>query len=113
MRPRYLLEHALLGNKLAGLLSATRDCLHHHAIDSGGWGRRPLPLLIAATEVGYDYAGTVRDFSPIFARDTTVSGRPGHTALPKGPSLPRTLAVHPARDLPLPKVPEGAILAPS
>ncbi len=73
-RPLYLLEHALSQSQLAQLLSATRDALQSHAIDGGWWEARALPLLIAATEVGYDYAGTGTDFWPIFAERFGTAG---------------------------------------
>ena len=40
----------------------------------GWWESRALPLLIAATEIGYDYAGTGTDFWPIFAKRFGTAG---------------------------------------
>ena len=63
----YMLEHGMQADEIHALLLATRSCLTHHGIDGGWWTLRPLPLLVAATEVGYAYRGTGTDFWPIFA----------------------------------------------
>jgi hypothetical protein len=68
----YLLEHGRFGDSADALLSAVRDALADHSIDSGWWNARSLPLLVAATEVGYDYEGTGTDFWPIFERRFAV-----------------------------------------
>lgn len=44
-----------------------REGLRGHPVGAEWWNSRPLPLLIAATEVGYDYRGTGTDFWPIFS----------------------------------------------
>lgn len=80
-RSLYLFEHGLSGTDLAELFAATRDCLRAHSIDSGWWGTRSLPLLIAATEVGYDYAGTGTDFWPIFAQRFGMASHVDRNAL--------------------------------
>lgn len=63
----YLLEHGLTGSNLDELLRATRFCLQRHRVESTFWTLHALPLLVAATEVGYAYRGTGTDFWPIFA----------------------------------------------
>ncbi|MCW5140693.1 hypothetical protein [Burkholderia cenocepacia] len=64
--PLYLLEHSLIGEDLGAVLNAVRICLHRRPIEEAWWRRHPLPLLIAATEVGYTYRGTGTEFWPIF-----------------------------------------------
>jgi hypothetical protein len=66
-RPLYLLEHGLAAEEVDRLLAATGDALGDHAVAGGWWSVRPLPLLVAASEVGYAYRGTGTDFWPIFA----------------------------------------------
>ena len=66
--PIYLLEHEVQGTDLTQLIAMVRASLETHPIDSGWWEARPLPLLIAATEIGYVYRGTGTDFWPIFAK---------------------------------------------
>lgn len=76
--PLYLLEHEVEGDNLAQLLATVRASLARHRIDSGWWGSQPLPLLVAATEIGYVYRGTGTDFWPIFAErlgDATFGDR--------------------------------------
>ena len=63
----YLLEHDLAGNDLDVLFRATRSCLLRHRVEGAFWTVHALPLLVAATEVGYAYRGTGTDFWPIFA----------------------------------------------
>ena len=63
----YLLEHGFPDRDVAKLFVVVQDCLRRHAIEGGWWSFRPLPLLVAATEIGYAYRGTGTDFWPIFA----------------------------------------------
>jgi hypothetical protein len=65
--PLYLLEHGLSDVDLQTLLRSTQCCLRHRRVGEPWWGSRSLPLLVAATEVGYAYRGTGTDFWPIFA----------------------------------------------
>lgn len=50
------------------MLTSVRSGLAQHRIESGWWGSQALPLLVAATEIGYVYRGTGTDFWPIFAQ---------------------------------------------
>lgn len=82
--PLYLLEHAVEGDNLAQLIATVRASLTRHRIESGWWGSQPLPLLVAATEIGYVYRGTGTDFWPIFAErlgDATFGDRAALSAL--------------------------------
>ena len=65
--PLYLLEHGLAGGDLDGLMRAVRASFAHHSVEGGWWALHPLPLLVAATEIGYAYRGTGTDFWPVFA----------------------------------------------
>lgn len=65
--PLFLMEHELAPADLDQLMVAVRSCLARYNVSDPWWERHPLPLLIAATEVGYVYRGTGTDFWPIFA----------------------------------------------
>lgn len=65
--PLYLLEHGLESADLSSLMASVRASLARHRIEAGWWDTHPLPLLVAATEIGYVYLGTGTDFWPIFA----------------------------------------------
>jgi len=62
----YLIEHGLDVDELTALRTEVRANLRHRALDSGWWNNCDLPLLVAATEVGYRYRGTGTDFWPLF-----------------------------------------------
>ena len=79
--PIYVFEHGLAPADLGRLLSVVRGCLRVHDINSGWWTKRSLPLLVAATEIGYDYAGTGTDFWPKFADRLSVTGHVDRQAL--------------------------------
>lgn len=65
--PLHLLEHGLDQADLTSLMGSVRTSLARHRIEAGWWDSHPLPLLVAATEIGYVYLGTGTDFWPIFA----------------------------------------------
>lgn len=65
--PLYLLEHGFEGADLTHMMVVVRSALGRHRIESGWWTGHSLPLLIAATEIGYVYRGTGTDFWPLFA----------------------------------------------
>jgi hypothetical protein len=65
--PVYLLENGLDATELNALSAAVRSSLTLHRIEGHWWTPHPLPLLVAATEIGYVYRGTGTDFWPIFA----------------------------------------------
>lgn len=65
--PIYLLEHDFDAVDLNTLSAAVRSSLARYPIESHWWVPHPLPLLVAATEIGYVYRGTGTDFWPIFA----------------------------------------------
>jgi hypothetical protein len=76
--PLYLLEHNLIDTDMDELCRATRSCLLRHRVEDRFWSIYPLPLLIAATEVGYTYRGTGTEFWPIFAErfgETSIADR--------------------------------------
>lgn len=64
--PLYLLEHGLEGGDLEQLMTVVRSSLVRHRVDDRWWGVHALPLLVATTEIGYNYRGTGTDFWPIF-----------------------------------------------
>ncbi|MBF9151710.1 hypothetical protein [Novosphingobium jiangmenense] len=64
--PIYLFEHDFDNADLKMLSAAVRSSLARYPIESHWWVPRHLPLLVAATEIGYVYRGTGTDFWPIF-----------------------------------------------
>lgn len=82
--PRYLLEHGLNCSEITALKVAIRSALRRHPIESSSWSARALPLLVAATEIGYVYRGTGTEFWPIFAEqlgETSIGDRAALSAL--------------------------------
>ena len=61
----FFIEHGLDINEFEELRGAVRRSLLIHALDSGWWDNHELPLLVAATEVGYRYRGSGTDFWPL------------------------------------------------
>ena len=55
--PTYVFEHGLAPRDLSELISNVREGLLNHRIESAWWALRALPLLVAATEIGYLYEG--------------------------------------------------------
>lgn len=82
--PVYLLEHDFDAADLKMLSATVRSSLARHPIEAHWWVPRPLPLLVAATEIGYVYRGTGTDFWPIFAEQlgqTSLGDRGALSAL--------------------------------
>jgi hypothetical protein len=97
-RSSYLLEHGLSQPEVIQVCTQIRDGLRLHPIGGGWWNTRPLPLLVAATEVGYDYQGTGTDFWPIFGERYGIAGhvdRHALSALFEREAARRKLAVPP------------------
>ena len=89
--PVYLLENGLDATELNALSAAVRSSLTLHRIEGHWWTPHPLPLLVAATEIGYAYRGTGTDFWPIFAEQleldffNNVENPSLEAGLPAGP----------------------------
>lgn len=60
----FFVEHGLGGAELDDLRADVRASLRTHPLESGWWDQHDLPLLVAATEVGYRYQGSGTDFWP-------------------------------------------------
>ncbi|MEZ4447726.1 MAG: hypothetical protein R3B72_52100 [Polyangiaceae bacterium] len=60
----FFVEHGLGGAELDDLRADVRASLRVHPLESGWWDQHDLPLLVAATEVGYRYQGSGTDFWP-------------------------------------------------
>lgn len=60
----YFIEHDLDPVELAGLWNSVREELAAKPLEHVSWSVAPLPLLVAATEVGYRYRGNGTDFWP-------------------------------------------------
>ena len=63
--PVYFIEHGFSKKETDRLIDDVRNSLNTHPIESRWWNTNYLPLLVAATEVGYRYRGTGTDFWPV------------------------------------------------
>lgn len=63
--PVFFLEHGLNDSEVSDVLTDVRHLLGAHPIESVWWRSNCLPLLLAATEVGYRYRGSGTDFWPV------------------------------------------------
>lgn len=61
----FFVEHGLDVNEYEELRGAVRRSVLLHALDSGWWDDHDLPMMVAATEVGYRYRGSGTDFWPL------------------------------------------------
>ena len=57
---------------LVTLRDAVRSTLFIHSIESEWWRMHDLPLIVAATEVGYRYRGTGTDFWPLLEKELGI-----------------------------------------
>lgn len=62
--PVFFIEHGLSAADSEQLRKAVSRAARHHPLQSGWWSGHPLPLLVAATEIGYAYRGSGTDFWP-------------------------------------------------
>lgn len=73
--PVFFIEHGLSENDLADMKELVKQDLALHTIQSKWWKDKYLPLLVCATEVGYQYYGSGTNFWPILeeALNTQIS----------------------------------------
>ena len=62
--PVFFIEHSLSEVDAANLRKTVSRVATHHPLQSSWWREVPLPLIVTATEVGYEYLGTGTDFWP-------------------------------------------------
>ena len=62
--PVFFIEHGLSATDAEELRDAVSRVAKRHPIQTSWWRVHPLPLIVAATEVGYGYRGTGTDFWP-------------------------------------------------
>lgn len=67
--PVFFLEHGLPADERDDLFALVRNACRDHPIDATWWRERSLPLLVAATEVGYRYQGCGTDFWPLLGEE--------------------------------------------
>ena len=67
--PVFFIEHGLVESEIAQLVADVRVAAEVHPLDSGWWDLYKLPLIVAATEVGYRYRGTGTDFWPVLEQE--------------------------------------------
>ena len=70
--PVFFIEHGLGEAETAELISHVRAAIALRPLDSGWWDKHKLPLIIAATEVGYRYRGTGTDYWPILEEEVSA-----------------------------------------
>ena len=63
--PIFFVEHGLSEDEVADVFADVRHCLISYPLESRWWDTNCLPLLVAATEVGYRYRGSGTDFWPV------------------------------------------------
>ena len=62
--PVFFIEHGFNEKEIVELVTAVRQALSVLPLDSHRWDSHYLPLIVTATEVGYQYQGTGTDFWP-------------------------------------------------
>jgi hypothetical protein len=65
----FFVEHGLNADELHEMQAGVRASLRSHPLESEWWDQHDLPLLVAATEVGYRYRGSGTDFWPLFEQE--------------------------------------------
>ena len=70
--PIYFIEHGLSEDEVVELFAEVSHYLEVQSIESGWWQANCLPLLVAATEVGYRYRGCGTDFWPVLEAEIGV-----------------------------------------
>lgn len=68
----FFVEHGLRADELDELRGGVRTSLRSHPLESVWWDQHDLPLLVAATEVGYRYRGSGTDFWPLLEDELRV-----------------------------------------
>ena len=68
----FFVEHGLKADELDELRAGVRASLRSHPLESGWWDQHDLPLLVAATEVGYRYRGSGTDFWPLLEDELSL-----------------------------------------
>ena len=71
--PVFFVEHGLVASERDQLKTMVRDALSAHPLEEDGWDSHPLPVIVAATEVGYGYHGSGTDFWPILEDELGAS----------------------------------------
>ena len=70
--PVFFIEHGLGEREIADVVADVGRYLPVHPLEGTWWHAHCLPLLVAASEVGYRYRGTGTDFWPILAAEFSV-----------------------------------------
>jgi hypothetical protein len=67
--PVFFIEHGLDEAEIAALVADVRSAVQLHSLDGGWWDAHKLPLIVAATEVGYRYRGAGTNFWPLLEEE--------------------------------------------
>ena len=70
--PVFFIEHGLSEGEVTDVFADVGRHLPVHSLEGTWWHAHCLPLLVAASEVGYRYRGTGTDFWPILAAKFSV-----------------------------------------
>ena len=70
--PIFFVEHRFSEEEVADVVADVRRHLITHPLESPWWNSNCLPLLVAATEVGYRYRGSGTDFWPVLEAEFGV-----------------------------------------
>jgi hypothetical protein len=60
--PIFFVEHGLSEGEMSSLLQNVSQALNTHQLEENWWGLFPLPPVVVAAEIGYEYRGTGTDF---------------------------------------------------
>lgn len=71
--PVFFIEHGLSEDDVASAVLDVGRALLTHPLETGWWQGHRLPLIVAATEVGYRYRGSGTDFWPVLEAELGVA----------------------------------------
>ena len=69
----FFVEHGLTNVEVSELSETLRATLAIHSLEEPYWDNHPIPLLVAATEIGYRYRGHGTDFWPLLEEELSIN----------------------------------------
>ena len=73
--PIFFIEHGLSESEIVEVVATVGNRLNQFSLENEWWHANYLPLLVAATEVGYQYRGTGTNFWPVLEEKFGVAIR--------------------------------------